>query len=43
MAIGLTFEEYVDLTLMTPKQADRAFLTTAQHWAYTFKCIIYYI
>jgi hypothetical protein len=31
MAIGLTFEEYVELKLMPPKHADRAFVTAAEH------------
>ena len=31
MAIGLTFEEYVELKLMPPKPADRAFVTAAEH------------
>ena len=30
MAIGLTFEEYVELKLMPPKHADRAFVTAAE-------------
>ncbi len=28
---GLTFEEYVELKLMPPKHADRAFVTAAEH------------
>lgn len=31
MAIGLTFEGYVELKLMPPKHADRAFVTAAEH------------
>jgi hypothetical protein len=31
MAIGLIFEEYVELKLMPPKHADRAFVTAAEH------------
>lgn len=31
MAIGLTFEEYVELKLMPPRNADRAFLTAAEY------------
>ncbi len=31
MAIGLTFEEYVELKLMPPKYSDRAFVTAAEH------------
>ena len=31
MAIGLTFEEYVELKLMPPKHADRAIVTAAEH------------
>ncbi len=31
MPIGLTFEEYVELKLMPPNHADRAFVTAAEH------------
>ena len=31
MAIGLTFEEYVEMKLMPPKHAVRAFVTAAEH------------
>jgi len=31
MAIGLTFEEYVELKLMPHKHADQAFVTAAEH------------
>lgn len=31
MAIGLTFEEHVELRLIPLKHADRAFVTAAEH------------
>ena len=31
MAIGLTFEEYVELKLMPPKHADRPFVMAAAY------------
>jgi hypothetical protein len=31
MAIGLTFDEYIELKLMPPKHSERAFVTAAEH------------